>query len=139
MDVQTPMNYYTQASAVYKVRGKYKSITVSDLLPISDGTSHFNYLLPSFMIMKYSVNFFCKCMTNISISPCNEISYKTKHNDRQFNCHAALICCCYTTVINCIHCLINLQALCVLCIGQAFRYSPENAFCIFNQQIYFII
>ena len=23
--------------------------------------------------------------------------------------------------------------------GQAFRYSPENAFCIFNQQIYFII
>ena len=24
-------------------------------------------------------------------------------------------------------------------LGQAFRYSPENAFCIFNQQIYFII
>ena len=24
-------------------------------------------------------------------------------------------------------------------IGQAFRYSPENAFYIFNQQIYFII
>ena len=23
--------------------------------------------------------------------------------------------------------------------GQAFRYSPENAFYIFNQQIYFII
>jgi len=22
---------------------------------------------------------------------------------------------------------------------RAFRYSPENAFCIFNQQIYFII
>ena len=34
---------------------------------------------------------------------------------------------------------INLQALCVLYIGQAFRYSPENAFYIFNQQIYFII
>ena len=33
----------------------------------------------------------------------------------------------------------NLQAPCVLCIGQAFRYSPENAFYIFNQQIYFII
>ena len=32
----------------------------------------------------------------------------------------------------------NLQAPCVLCIGQAFRYSPENALCIFNQQIYFI-
>ena len=29
------------------------------------------------------------------------------------------------------------RASCVL--GQAFRYSPENAFCIFNQQIYFII
>ena len=28
---------------------------------------------------------------------------------------------------------------CVLYIGQAFRYSPENAFYIFNQQIYFII
>ena len=34
---------------------------------------------------------------------------------------------------------INLYASCVLCIGQAFRYSPENAFYIFNQQIYFII
>ena len=35
--------------------------------------------------------------------------------------------------------LINLQALCVLYIEQAFRYSPENAFYIFNQQIDFII
>jgi len=26
---------------------------------------------------------------------------------------------------------------CVLYIGQAFRYSPENAFYLFNQQIYF--
>ena len=34
---------------------------------------------------------------------------------------------------------LNLYALCVLSIGQAFRYSPENAFYIFNQQIYFII
>ena len=34
---------------------------------------------------------------------------------------------------------INLKAPCVLFIGQAFRYSPENAFYIFNQQIYFII
>ena len=33
----------------------------------------------------------------------------------------------------------NLYAPCVLYIGQAFRYSPENAFYIFNQQIYFII
>jgi len=29
------------------------------------------------------------------------------------------------------------RASCIL--GQAFRYSPENAFCIFNQQIYLII
>ena len=29
------------------------------------------------------------------------------------------------------------RASCVL--GQAFHYSPENAFYIFNQQIYFII
>ena len=29
---------------------------------------------------------------------------------------------------------------CASCIlGQAFHYSPENAFYIFNQQIYFII
>ena len=28
------------------------------------------------------------------------------------------------------------RASCIL--GQAFRYSPENAFYIFNQQIYFI-
>jgi len=34
---------------------------------------------------------------------------------------------------------INLKALCILYIGQAFHYSPENAFYIFNQQIYFII
>ena len=32
----------------------------------------------------------------------------------------------------------NLKAPCVLYIGQAFHYSPENAFYIFNQQIYFI-
>ena len=29
------------------------------------------------------------------------------------------------------------RASCTL--GQVFRYSPENAFYIFNQQIYFII
>ena len=33
----------------------------------------------------------------------------------------------------------KLQAPCVLYVGQAFRYSPENAFYTFNQQIYFII
>jgi hypothetical protein len=33
----------------------------------------------------------------------------------------------------------NFYAPCVFYIGQAFRYSPENAFYIFNQQIYFII
>ena len=31
----------------------------------------------------------------------------------------------------------RLRASCIL--GQAFHYSPENAFYIFNQQIYFII
>jgi len=35
--------------------------------------------------------------------------------------------------------IINLQAPQFLYIGQEFRYSPENAFYIFNQQIYFII
>jgi len=34
---------------------------------------------------------------------------------------------------------INLQAPRILYIGQAFRYSPEDASYIFNQQIYFII
>ena len=34
---------------------------------------------------------------------------------------------------------LNFQAPCVLYIGQAFRYSPVNAFYIFNLQIYFII
>ena len=34
---------------------------------------------------------------------------------------------------------INLYAPCVLYIGQAFGYSPENAFYLFNEQIYFII
>ena len=29
------------------------------------------------------------------------------------------------------------RSYCIL--GQAFHYSPENAFYIFNQQIYFII
>ena len=35
--------------------------------------------------------------------------------------------------------LINIYAPHFLYIGQAFHYSPENAFYIFNQQIYFII
>jgi len=34
---------------------------------------------------------------------------------------------------------LTLRALRFLYIGQAFRYSPENAFYIFNQQIYFIV
>jgi len=34
---------------------------------------------------------------------------------------------------------VNLQAPCVLYTGQAFHYSQENAFYIFNQQIYFIV
>ena len=34
---------------------------------------------------------------------------------------------------------VKLRAPCVLYVGQAFHYSPENAFYIFNQQIYFII
>jgi len=34
---------------------------------------------------------------------------------------------------------VNLYAPCVLYIGQAFRYSPQNAFYIFNQQTNFII
>ena len=33
----------------------------------------------------------------------------------------------------------NFKAPRFLYIGQAFRYCPENAFYIFNQQIYFII
>jgi len=34
---------------------------------------------------------------------------------------------------------VNLWAPRFLYTGQAFRYSPENAFYILNQQIYFII
>ena len=33
----------------------------------------------------------------------------------------------------------NFWTLWVLYIGQAFRYSPDKTFYIFNQQIYFII
>jgi hypothetical protein len=44
-----------------------------------------------------------------------------------------------TPEINILDTQLNLQAPCVLYIGQAFRYSSENAFCLFNQQIYFII
>ena len=44
-------------------------------------------------------------------------------------------------VVLCVHCTncVNLQAQCVLHIGQAFRCSPENAFCVFNQEIHFVI
>ena len=35
--------------------------------------------------------------------------------------------------------LFNLSAPCVQYMGQAFRYSPENAFYLFNQQMYLII
>ena len=34
---------------------------------------------------------------------------------------------------------INLQAPCILYIGQTYRYSPEYTFYIFSQQIYLII
>jgi len=34
---------------------------------------------------------------------------------------------------------INLYAPCILYIGQAYRYSPEYAFYIFSQQIYYLI
>ena len=33
----------------------------------------------------------------------------------------------------------NLQATCILHIGQAYRYSPEYAFYIFSQQMHLII
>jgi len=36
-------------------------------------------------------------------------------------------------------CWINLYAPCILCIGQAYCYSPECAFYIFSQQIYYLI
>jgi hypothetical protein len=46
----------------------------------------------------------------------------------------------WVTLTNCRHQIfINLYAPCVLYIGQAFHYSPDNAFYIFNHQIYFII
>jgi len=35
--------------------------------------------------------------------------------------------------------LIKLTAPSIFYVGQAFCYSPENAFYIFKQQIYFII
>jgi len=35
--------------------------------------------------------------------------------------------------------LLNLQAPCVLYMGQGFRYSLEKAFYVFNQQIYLIV
>ena len=38
-----------------------------------------------------------------------------------------------------IYIYIYVVALCILYMGQAFRYSPENAFYIFNQHIYFSI
>ena len=57
----------------------------------------------------------------------------------EFNLHffvtARMILWCGSNIVH----EINLLAPCVLYIGQAFRYSPENAFYIFNQQIYFII
>ena len=49
---------------------------------------------------------------------------------------SSYICCCFSET----WCLsINLQAPCFLSIGQVFRYSLQNDFYIFNQQIYFII
>ena len=47
--------------------------------------------------------------------------------------------CVFNTRLFSLHNTLNLRhrASCIL--GQAFHYSPENAFYIFNQQIYFII
>jgi len=36
-------------------------------------------------------------------------------------------------------CILNFRRRASCILGQAFHYSPENAFYIFNQQIYFII
>ena len=47
---------------------------------------------------------------------------------------AFLICACLPCTI---HLTFRHRASCIL--GQAFHYSPENPFYIFNQQIYFII
>ena len=51
---------------------------------------------------------------------------------------------CLVTELENVYCAVRAVSLtfrhrapCIL--GQAFRYSPENAFYIFNQQIYFII
>ena len=60
----------------------------------------------------------------------------------QTQCTYALDCCSqfethsYLQTKKNIYFSINLQAPCVLCIGQAFHYSAENAFYIFNQQMY---
>ena len=56
------------------------------------------------------------------------------------NYHATLleISCLAVCYKLCTH-VFNLKAPYVLYVGQAFRCSPENAFYIFNQQIYFII
>ena len=43
----------------------------------------------------------------------------------------------FKTMYKKFHLTFRHRASCIL--GQAFHYSPENAFYIFNQQIYFII
>jgi hypothetical protein len=56
--------------------------------------------------------------------------------DERFVCCYNLLCE-YAKVLRTRCSTFRHRASCIL--GQAFRYSPENAFYIFNQQVYFII
>ena len=59
-------------------------------------------------------------------------SYTTTKTHSSNSDHTTLTCTVRQALLTFRH-----RASCIL--GQAFRYSPENAFYIFNQQIYFII
>ena len=81
-------------------------------------------------------------LTHVQSTPCNlsnRVHPKAKHFSLSLstsNKHYSKSHCCGDNLNN-LRLTFTHRASCIL--GQAFHYSPENAFYIFNQQIYFII
>ena len=81
--------------------------------------------LPMIQYMRWSCN--PSCFLSVKLCLCH-VSLRSRWMPKYLAVSVCGLCCPF-----------NHYAPCILYIGQAFRYSPEKAFYIFNQQIYFII
>ena len=136
--------------------GPHNDLTL--ILPRSrTGTQQDNDIIRTVILLQFSA--ICKEVSRLLLTPTSpqfafilrDIENHRRHRDISMetemvfcnSCFSAIQVTTVTVLLElCNHFNIlcfNLQVPCVLYIGQAFHYSPENAFYIFNQQIYFII